>query len=402
MFLRVWPALDVDLNLERFLKEKHDLALVLFDQAYDINGNFQDSLYMAAYQRHLDAEIVSDRGTVQSHREQNRNMNITTDSVGSGISAIGLTTTDNLRTSTVPTVPSIDVHGRLNRNNIQLTHSLQNVGSTVMISQHNSLRNTSILTHQRASQISGRVTGRNSTRNIVTVTTSIGRLMRPIIDQLMSMPTFSWAYVPFLKAAFAPGELNLSHASLMILDMFWPKDSNIYLSLETISHAYEQIGNDLECNLRDEIYNKYAQQRVWYPPAEEQEVMLGDIQRYRAYHTTNQININDPINRLFNYFDNDFSTPAAINIDNCMTNLTTAIINMQQNRHEEVALPPLPPRWSEIEGIQLLRNYRNSLSVQQSSSIQSTRVRERGSIHTYVCNYNMYFIYIIRFLINQT
>mgnify|MGYP002806975476 CR=1 FL=1 len=71
MFLRVRPAMDEDLNLERFLKEKYDLALVLFDQAYDINGNFQDSLYMAAYQRHPDAEIVSDGGRVQSHHEQN-------------------------------------------------------------------------------------------------------------------------------------------------------------------------------------------------------------------------------------------------------------------------------------------------------------------------------------------
>jgi hypothetical protein len=85
MFLRVWPALDEDLNFERFLKEKHDLALVLFDQAYDINGNFQDSLYMAAYQRHLDAEIVSGGGRVQSHREKNQSMDITTDSIASGI-----------------------------------------------------------------------------------------------------------------------------------------------------------------------------------------------------------------------------------------------------------------------------------------------------------------------------
>ena len=67
IFLRVWPALDEDLNLERFLKEKHDLALVLFDQAYDINGNFQDSLYMAAYQRYLDAQIV--RGHIRLRAE---------------------------------------------------------------------------------------------------------------------------------------------------------------------------------------------------------------------------------------------------------------------------------------------------------------------------------------------
>jgi hypothetical protein len=76
MFLRVWPALEEDLNLERFLKEKHDLALVLFDQAYDVNGYFQDSLYMAAYQRHLDAEIVNSGGTVQSNRQRNQSMNI--------------------------------------------------------------------------------------------------------------------------------------------------------------------------------------------------------------------------------------------------------------------------------------------------------------------------------------
>jgi hypothetical protein len=123
--------------------------------------------------------------------------------------------------------------------------------------------------------------------------------------------------------------------------------------------------------------------------------MLGDIQRYRAYRTTNQININHPINQLFNYFDNDFDTQAAIIIDTCMTNLTTAIINMQQNRHQGFALPPLPPRWSETEGIQLLRNYRNSLPVQQSNL-----VRERGTIHTYICIYCISLTYILRFLIN--
>jgi hypothetical protein len=345
--LKVWPALDEELNLERFLKEKHDLALVLFDQAYDINGNFQDSLYMAAYQRYLDAQIVR----------------------------------------------------------------LSNVGSTVMIGQNTSSRNTSIRsTHPRVSQTGGRGTGRNSARNVVTVTTPIGRLMRPMIDQLMSMETFSWAYVPFLKAVFTPGDFNLSHASLMILDMFWPKESNIYSSLEDISHAYEQIGNDIQCNLREEIYNKYAVQRYWYPPAEDQEVMLANIQRYRAYRTTNQININHPISRLFDYFDNDFNTPAAITIDNCMTNLTTAIINMQQNRNQGVALPPLPPRYSETEGIKLLRNYKNVLQntrqtvlpCQQSSSRQSTLVIERGTIHIYICIYCISLTYIHRFLINRT
>jgi hypothetical protein len=203
-FLRVWPALDEDLNLERFLTEKHDLALVLFDQAYDINGNFQDSLYMLAYQRHLDAQIISDGLRVQS----NRSIAITTDNIASGISAIGLTTTSTLSTSRIPSTSS---------------------------------RNTSIVPNERV---------------VKTVTTPVGRLIRPILDKLKTMTTFSWAYVPFLKAGFASGELNLRNASLMILEMFWPSESNIYSSLKIFREAYEEISSNIVCNLREQIYNK--------------------------------------------------------------------------------------------------------------------------------------------------
>lgn len=127
--------------------------------------------------------------------------------------------------------------------------------------------------------------------------------------------------------------------------------------------------------------------------------MLANIQRYRAYRTKNQININHPISRLFDYFDNNFNTQAAITIDNCMTDLTTAIINMQQNKNQGLALPLLPFRWSETEGIQLLSNHKiyNRRTVKPRNP-----VRERGTIHIHICIYYKTFTYIHRFLINQT
>jgi hypothetical protein len=130
-------------------------------------------------------------------------MDITIDCVASEISAIGLTTTGTSRTSRLPTLSSVGGRGGRNRNNIHLPPSLPNVGSTVMIGQNTSSRNTSIVPHQGVNQTSGQRTGRNSTRNVVTVTTSMGRSMRPIIDQLMSMATFV-GLCPIFKSSIRP------------------------------------------------------------------------------------------------------------------------------------------------------------------------------------------------------
>jgi hypothetical protein len=142
IYLRVWPALDKDLNLERFLTERHDLTLVLLNQAYDINGRFQDSLYMAAYQRYLEEE------NLQSHHEQGQGRNVRTRNVSIRRSAMGMTTTNTSHTSRIPSVAQEGL-GVRNRNDRQLSLPLPNIDSTEVTGQLISSRNTSVVTRSR-------------------------------------------------------------------------------------------------------------------------------------------------------------------------------------------------------------------------------------------------------------
>ena len=56
--LKFWPGTEAQLDLKRFLKFEHDMELILFDQAYDADGIFQDTLYKAAYEKSLVSKAV--------------------------------------------------------------------------------------------------------------------------------------------------------------------------------------------------------------------------------------------------------------------------------------------------------------------------------------------------------